>query len=171
MIENKSQKAVQKEPKQQLKDARSSYLSDFGGIEHRLELVDSIEGVDYINDSKATDFHSTLYSLDCMEQPVIWIVSRSEFENEYELFQEQVTNKVRAVICLGETSAEMFGALAKNPVLFSEAQDISEAVEIGRQYANEGDVVLFSPACSSYELFENYKERGEAFRKAVVLRK
>lgn len=154
-----------------LKQARANYLSDFGGIEHRLELVASLDGIDYVNDSKATDFNSSLYSLDCMQQPVVWIVGKSEFETEYAVFGELVESKVRAVICLGETSPEMFGALAKHPVLFSQANDLSEAVEICRQYAEEGNVILFSPACSSYELFDNYKARGEAFRKEVLLRK
>lgn len=153
---------------EELINARKSSLSEFSGIEHRLELVTEKSGVEYINDSKATDVNSTWYSLEYMEKPVIWIIGLSDLDTDYSIFSELVQNKVKAIVCLGENKEGVLNSLLKNVDCFAEASSIKEATEISSSIAVNGDVVLFSPACSSFHLFQNYKDRGQQFRKAAM---
>ncbi|MDA9564255.1 hypothetical protein N9R81_06250 [Flavobacteriales bacterium] len=148
-------------------ESRRSTTEEYGGIEHRLELVNSINGVDYINDSKATDVNSTWYSLECMDKPVVWIVGVSDMETDYNVFSKLVSSNVKAIVCLGENVDGNLNALIERVDCFSEASSVSEAVEISKSLASTGDVVLFSPACSSFHLFQNYRDRGEQFKKSV----
>ena len=149
-------------------EARKLSLEEFSGIEHRLELVAEKEGVEYINDSKATDVNSTWYSLEYMQKPVVWIVGLSDLDTDYSIFNELVQDKVKAIICLGENKEGVLNSLVKDVDCFAEASSIKEATEIASSISMEGDVVLFSPACSSFHLFQNYKDRGQQFRKAAV---
>ncbi|MBN4062047.1 MAG: hypothetical protein COA57_02710 [Flavobacteriales bacterium] len=151
----------------QLLKARESSVAEFGNIEHRLEFVAEVNGVEYINDSKATDFNSTWYSLEFMAKPVIWIVGVSENEQDYSLFSELVENRVKSIICLGGKSEKLLGTLVFDRELISDAETMEDAVEAAECIAKDGDLVLFSPACSSFDLFQNYKDRGQQFRKAV----
>lgn len=151
-----------------LLQARKNSISEFSGIEHRLELVTAISGTEYINDSKATDFSTTLFSLSCMTRQVIWIVGTSEIQNDYSVFSELVREKVKAIVALGKNREKSLEILKKDVRFFSQSSSIEEAVEAASAFAEGNDVVLFSPACSSFEMFENYKQRGECFRKAVL---
>lgn len=150
-----------------LVQARRKSLEEFGNIEHRLELVDVIDGVDFINDSKATDVNSSWYSLYYMNQPVVWIIGNSELETDYSLFSEIAMDKVKAIVCLGGNNILINNALSGKVESILEAADLQEAVVRAKSQAEEGDVVLFSPACSSFDLFQNYKDRGHQFRKSV----
>jgi UDP-N-acetylmuramoylalanine--D-glutamate ligase len=148
--------------------ARRSSLNEFSGIEHRLELVTERAGVEYINDSKATDVNSTWYSLEFMEKPVVWIVGLSDIDTDYSIFSELVGDKVKAIICLGENKEGALNSLLANVDCFAEASSIKEATQIASSIAMDGDVVLFSPACSSFHLFQNYKDRGQQFSKTAL---
>ncbi len=151
-----------------LLSARKKSIIDFNGIEHRMEKVTEINGTEYINDSKATDFTATFYSLSSMSKPVIWIVGSSEVQNDFLAFSELVKEKVKAIVCLGKNNSHSFNLLKKEVKFFAEVNTISEAVESASSFACGDDVVLFSPACPSFEMFESYKQRGECFRKAVL---
>lgn len=168
-LKNKLTEARSKsEVKDKLVEARKSSLSDFGAIEHRLELVTVKNGVEYINDSKATDVNSTWYSLEFVEKPIIWIIGLSDLDTDYSIFRDLVLSKVKAIVCLGENKEGVLNSLLKDVDCFAEASSIHEATEICSSIAMSGDVVLFSPACSSYHLFQNYKDRGEQFRKSAM---
>jgi UDP-N-acetylmuramoylalanine--D-glutamate ligase len=153
--------------KDELIQSRSNSVREFGGIAHRLEFVDVVNGVEYINDSKATDVNSTWCSLEFMEKPVVWIVGSSEVDTDYGVFADMAKEKVKAIVCLGKNKEVVFDSLVKCVDMFAEAISIDEAVEIAGSFAKDGEVVLFSPACSSYDLFQNYKDRGQQFRKLV----
>ena len=152
----------------ELTQARKNSLADFGSIEHRLELVDTLEGVDFINDSKATDVNSTWYSLYYMNQPVVWILGTNDQDTDYSLFSEIANEKVKVIICLGAENIGIRRALASDVDFIIEASTLEEAADLAKRNSKEGDVVLFSPACSSFDLFQDYKDRGELFRQEVA---
>ncbi len=142
-------------------------LSDFQNVEHRLERVATVHGVEFINDSKATNVNSAWYALESMRQPVIWIAGGEEHGNDYSQLVPLVKQKVKAIVCLGKDNSrlkEAFGALVKDMVETTTAQ---QAVQAAYALAEEGDAVLLSPACKSFDLFANYEERGRAFKAAV----
>lgn len=152
----------------ELIQARKNSISEFSGIEHRLELVAEINETEYFNDSKATDFSTSWFSLSCMDKPVIWIVGGSEILDDYSVFSDLVRDKVKAIVSIGKTKGQNLDSLKKEVQFFSQVSSVEEAVEAASAFATGKDVVLFSPACPSFEMFENYKQRGEAFRKKVV---
>ncbi len=142
-------------------------LNSFKNDPHRLESVAKVNGVEYINDSKATNVDSAYFGLKAMTQPVVLIMGGIDKGNDYTLLTELVEEKVKALICLGadnEKLIEFFSPIVKN---IEEASGAIEAVQRASVYAEEGDVVLLSPACSSFDLFENYKARGDKFKEAV----
>jgi UDP-N-acetylmuramoylalanine--D-glutamate ligase len=151
-----------------LMQARKNSIQEFSGIEHRLEVVAERNGVEYINDSKATDFTTSWYSLSCMNKPVIWILGISEMQDDYSVFADIVKEKVKAIIVFGRSENNQVYFLRKLITNFSEVLTVEEAVETASSLAHVGEAVLFSPACSSFEMFENYKQRGEYFRKCVL---
>lgn len=151
-----------------LLNARKNSIIEFSGIEHRLELVTEINGTEYINDSKATDFTTSLFSLSCMTKPVIWIVGVSEIKEDYSVFSELVKEKVKAIVSLGTNKEKNLETLKQDVQFFSHVSSVEDAVEAASAFAGGDDVILFSPACSSFEMFENYKQRGEYFRQAVM---
>lgn len=142
-------------------------LTDFEGIEHRLEKVTKVRGVEYINDSKATNVNSTWYALECMSEPVIWIVGGVDKGNDYDELKEVVGQKVKAIICLGVDNTKIVQAFKDIVPVIEETQSMQQAVKLGYQMGKKGDVVLLSPACASFDLFENYEERGRAFKTSV----
>lgn len=152
----------------ELINARKSGMSEFTGIAHRLEVVAEINGTEYVNDSKATDFTATLFSLSCMTRPVIWIVGSSEMQNDYSVFSELVKDKVKGIVCFGKCREKSMDMLKKDVSYFSQVASLDEAVEAASAFAGSEDVVLFSPACPSFEMFESYKHRGECFKSAVI---
>ncbi|MBK9176182.1 MAG: UDP-N-acetylmuramoyl-L-alanine--D-glutamate ligase [Flavobacteriales bacterium] len=142
-------------------------LSDFQNVEHRLERVANVHGVEFINDSKATNVNSAWYALESMRKRVIWIVGGEEHGNDYAQLLPLVKEKVKAIVCLGKDNSrikEAFGAVVKDLV---ETTTADHAVKASYALAEDGDVVLLSPACKSFDLFENYEERGRLFKAAV----
>ncbi|MBI5916177.1 MAG: UDP-N-acetylmuramoyl-L-alanine--D-glutamate ligase [Bacteroidetes bacterium] len=143
-------------------------LNTFVNAPHRLEFVAEINGVEYVNDSKATNVDSVFYALQAMEKPVVWIAGGTDKGNDYSQIEDLVRQKVKALICLGVDNSKLlrvFSPLLKN---IEETGSASEAVERATIYAESGDVVLLSPACASFDLFNNYEDRGEQFKKAVM---
>ena len=142
-------------------------LENFQGVEHRLEHVLKINKVEYINDSKATNVNATYYALESMDAPTVWIVGGQDKGNNYnELFQF-VNEKVKAIICLGVDNTKLFENFGNMVDVIVETQFMSEAVKIAYKIAESGDNVLLSPACASFDLFENYEDRGRQFKNAV----
>jgi UDP-N-acetylmuramoylalanine--D-glutamate ligase len=146
-------------------------LSTFVNAPHRLEFVATINGIDYINDSKATNVDSVFYALLAMKQPVIWIAGGTDKGNDYSTLDRFVESRVKSLICLGIDNSKLmahYSPIVKN---IEEAKSMQEAVSLASNYAEEGDVVLLSPACASFDLFKNYEDRGEQFKKEVGSRK
>jgi UDP-N-acetylmuramoylalanine--D-glutamate ligase len=142
-------------------------LSDFQGVEHRLEPVITVCGINFINDSKATNVNSTWYALECMENNIIWIVGGIDKGNDYsELFQV-VSKKVRAVVCLGKDNRKIVEAFKDKVPTIVETTSMEEAVRSSYYLARKGETVLLSPACASFDLFRNYEDRGRQFKAAV----
>jgi UDP-N-acetylmuramoylalanine--D-glutamate ligase len=149
------------------KDVIRESLSDFQGVEHRLEPVITVCGINFINDSKATNVNSTWYALECMETQVVWIAGGIDKGNEYsELFQV-VRKKVKAVVCLGKENKKIIDAFKDKVPTIVETTSMEEAVRTSYYLAAKGDTVLLSPACASFDLFNNYEDRGRQFKKAV----
>ncbi len=142
-------------------------LSDFQNIAHRLEFVANIHGVSYINDSKATNVNSTWYALESMDRPVIWIAGGIDKGNDYEQLMPMVKKKVKAIICLGTDNSKLYEAFGSAIETFAEANSADEAVFLASNIARNNDIVLLSPACASFDLFENYEDRGNQFKEAV----
>ncbi len=149
------------------KDAIRESLMDFRALEHRLESVVKVHGVDFINDSKATNVNSTWYALESMDKPVIWIAGGVDKGNDYSQLTELVRKKVKAVICLGTDNRKLHDAFSRNVDLMVNTQSMVEAVRMAYHLSNPGDVVLLSPACASFDLFRNYEDRGWQFKLAV----
>lgn len=142
-------------------------LADFHNAEHRLEFVNTVHGIDFINDSKATNVNSTWYALESMQKPIIWIAGGVDKGNDYEMLSEMVKQKVKVIICLGTDNKKIkkaFGALVPE---FIETTSATDAVRAAYKMGKKGDVVLLSPACASFDLFKNYEDRGQQFKAAV----
>ncbi|GAA4813131.1 UDP-N-acetylmuramoyl-L-alanine--D-glutamate ligase [Litoribaculum gwangyangense] len=142
-------------------------LENFQGVEHRLEEVLKINKVHYINDSKATNVNATYYALESMNAPTVWIVGGVDKGNNYEELFQFVNEKVKAIICLGVDNEKLFNTFGNMVDIIVETQFMSEAVKIAYKIAEAGDNVLLSPACASFDLFENYEDRGRQFKNAV----
>ncbi|MBI3512347.1 MAG: UDP-N-acetylmuramoyl-L-alanine--D-glutamate ligase [Bacteroidetes bacterium] len=142
-------------------------LADVQNIEHRMEFVARVNNIDFINDSKATNVNSTWFALESMTTPVVWIVGGVDKGNDYASLVELVKTKVKAIVILGTENAKIkkiFGSVVKN---ISEAKTAQQAVTLSSRFATKGDTVLLSPACASFDLFENYEDRGRQFKNAV----
>jgi UDP-N-acetylmuramoylalanine--D-glutamate ligase len=142
-------------------------LENFHGVEHRLEYVLKINKVQYINDSKATNVNATYYALESMDAPTVWIVGGVDKGNSYEELFQFVNEKVKAIICLGVDNEKLMNNFGNMVDIIVETQFMSEAVKIAYKIAEAGDNVLLSPACASFDLFENYEDRGRQFKNAV----
>ncbi|MAW96499.1 MULTISPECIES: UDP-N-acetylmuramoyl-L-alanine--D-glutamate ligase [unclassified Leeuwenhoekiella] len=142
-------------------------LEGFQGAEHRLEHVLKINHVSYINDSKATNVNATFYALDSMSSPTVWIVGGVDKGNDYKDLFPLVNEKVKAIICLGKDNSKLLQAFGNMVETIVETQFMSEAVKIAYKLSEKGDSVLLSPACASFDLFENYEDRGRQFKEAV----
>jgi len=149
------------------KESLKQSLSDFQNIAHRLEFVSSVHGISFINDSKATNVNSTWYALEYVDKPTVWIAGGVDKGNDYESLKLLVKEKVKAIVCLGLDNSrihEAFGELVPDIINTESAED---AVIEAYQLASKGDIVLLSPACSSFDLFESYEDRGNQFKQAV----
>lgn len=142
-------------------------LSNFQGVEHRLEKVLKIQNVQYINDSKATNVNATFFALDSMTSPTIWIVGGVDKGNDYSELMALVHEKVKAIICLGVENKKIIDAFGNVVDLMVEVDNMHDAVNTARHIAEKGDAVLLSPACASFDLFENYEDRGNQFKREV----
>jgi UDP-N-acetylmuramoylalanine--D-glutamate ligase len=149
------------------KDTIRESLEDFEGAEHRLEFVLKINGVRYINDSKATNVNATFYALDSVKTPTVWIVGGVDKGNDYLDLMPFVREKVKAIICLGLDNQKIMQTFGNVVDLIVETAGAEEAVKVAYKIAEKGDTVLLSPACASYDLFENYEDRGNKFKEAV----
>jgi UDP-N-acetylmuramoylalanine--D-glutamate ligase len=142
-------------------------LSDFQGVEHRLEKVLKIQNVQYVNDSKATNVNAAFYALDSMNAPTVWIVGGVDKGNDYAELMPLVREKVKAIICLGIDNKKIIDAFGDVVDEMIEAQNMVDAVKLAQRMSEKGDTVLLSPACASFDLFENYEDRGRQFKQAV----
>ena len=142
-------------------------LSNFQGAEHRLEKVLKIQNVQYINDSKATNVNATFFELDSMNTPTIWIVGGVDKGNDYDELMSLVREKVKGIICLGVDNQKLFNTFNSVVDVMIETTSMTEAVKIAQKMAEKGDTVLLSPCCASFDLFENYEDRGRQFKNAV----
>jgi UDP-N-acetylmuramoylalanine--D-glutamate ligase len=142
-------------------------LADFQGVEHRLEPVITVCGINFINDSKATNVNSTWYALECMENPIIWIVGGVDKGNDYSELFPLVKQKIKAIVCLGKDNKKIIEAFKDKIETIVETSSMEEAVRSSYYLAKKGETVLLSPACASFDLFKNYEDRGRQFKKAV----
>ncbi|UWY30030.1 UDP-N-acetylmuramoyl-L-alanine--D-glutamate ligase [Flavobacterium sp. TR2] len=142
-------------------------LSNFQGVEHRLEKVLKIQNVQYINDSKATNVNATFFALDSMNAPTVWIVGGVDKGNDYNELMSLVREKVKAIICLGIDNRKIIDAFGNVVDIMVEVNNMNDAVKTAQRLTEKGDVVLLSPACASFDLFENYEDRGKQFKQAV----
>ncbi|MDR6764459.1 UDP-N-acetylmuramoylalanine--D-glutamate ligase [Flavobacterium sp. 2755] len=142
-------------------------LSNFQGVEHRLEKVLKIQNVQYINDSKATNVNATFFALDSMNVPTVWIVGGVDKGNDYNELMPLVREKVKAIICLGVDNHKIINAFGDVVDIMVEVNNMSDAVKTAQKLTEKGDAVLLSPACASFDLFENYEDRGKQFKQAV----
>jgi UDP-N-acetylmuramoylalanine--D-glutamate ligase len=149
--------------KEKIRDA----IQTFEGLEHRMFKVATVRGVEFIDDSKATNVNSTWYALESMTKPVILILGGVDKGNDYSFIKELVKEKVKGIVCLGVDNTKIHEALGKDVPFMVNAQSAKDAVAAAFHFADKGDVVLLSPACASFDLFKNYEDRGNQFIKAV----
>ena len=154
-----------------LVNIRNNYLREclngFKGAPHRLEVVKVVYGFTYVNDSKATNVNSVFYALDTIKTPIVWIVGGQDKGNDYNSLLPYVHEKVRAIVCLGVDNTPIIQSFYNTIGTLVETRSMDEAVKLAQGFAQEGDTVLLSPACASFDLFKNYEERGDLFKAAV----
>lgn len=149
------------------KETIAESLLDFEGVEHRLEYVQKINGVQFINDSKATNVNAVFYALECMDSPTIWVVGGVDKGNDYTDLLPLVREKVKAIVCLGLDNQKIIETFGNVVDVLVETAGAEEAVKVANKIAKAGDAVLLSPACASFDLFENYEDRGRKFKEAI----
>ena len=142
-------------------------LSNFQGVEHRLEKVLKIQNVQYINDSKATNVNASFFALDSMNTPTVWIVGGVDKGNDYNELMSLVREKVKAIICLGVDNKKIIDVFGNVVDIMVEVDNMNDAVKMAQRLTEKGDSVLLSPACASFDLFESYEDRGNQFKQAV----
>ena len=149
------------------KDKIREAIESFETLEHRMEPVLTVRGVEFINDSKATNVNSTWYALESMEKPTILILGGVDKGNDYSLLLDLVKEKVKAIVCMGLDNRKIHEAFGNDVQLIVNTTTAAEAVQAAFHFAEKGDVVLLSPACASFDLFKNYEDRGRQFKEAV----
>lgn len=142
-------------------------VSNFHSLEHRMEFVATVKGVDFINDSKATNVNSTWYALESMQKPTILILGGVDKGNDYALVADLVKDKVKAIVCMGTDNAKLIAYFKDKVAQIIEVDSAKKAVNASFKLAEKGDVVLLSPACASFDLFKNYEDRGHQFKESV----
>ena len=143
-------------------------LMTFQAVEHRLELVTEIEGVKYINDSKATNVNATYYALESMKNPTVWIVGGLDKGNDYTEIEDLVKRKVKAIVCLGIDNQKIIDFFKNKKEFIYSTSSMKDAVEISKSLVKSGDTVLLSPCCASFDLFKSYEDRGRQFKEQVL---
>jgi UDP-N-acetylmuramoylalanine--D-glutamate ligase len=149
------------------KDKIRDAFTDFRNAEHRLEKVAVVRGVEFINDSKATNVNSTWYALECVDRPVIWIAGGVDKGNDYTPLIPLVEKKVKCIIALGTDVLKIHKAFSHKVDMIVNTSSMAECVKMAYHMSNKGDIVLLSPACASFDLFEDYQDRGRQFKAAV----
>lgn len=142
-------------------------LSDFENIEHRLEYVAKINDIEFFNDSKSTNVNSAWYALESFDKPIVWIAGGVDKGNDYSMLKDLVKAKVKAIVCMGKDNKKLIKAFKAVVPVIEETSSAEEAVAVAYRLGKKGDVVLLSPACASFDLFENYEDRGNKFKAAV----
>jgi UDP-N-acetylmuramoylalanine--D-glutamate ligase len=142
-------------------------IQSFEALEHRMEHVGTVRGVEFVNDSKATNVNSTWYALESMTKPTILILGGVDKGNDYSFIMELVKEKVKAIVCMGLDNRKIHEAFGKDVELIVNTKTAKEAVQAAFHFAERGDTVLLSPACASFDLFKNYEDRGRQFKEAV----
>lgn len=150
-----------------LMTARKSLVKNLDTMDHRMEAVGEVDGVTYINDSKATGILDTRDSLKCINQPIIWIACSTPHDRDYSLIDKYVKYKIKSIVVFGTGGDDIKNSFEDKVDDFVRAANLYEAVAQAKRWAGSGDVVLFSPSCASFDLFTNYVERGNAFKKVV----
>ena len=148
---------------QQLRES----LADFKGVEHRLEHFLKVHGIEFVNDSKATNVNSTWYALESIQKPIVWIVGGIDKGNDYSMLHDLAREKVKAIVCLGKNIEKIHAAFDEIVDNVVDTMSMEEAVKTAYYLARNGDTVLLSPACASFDLFENYEDRGMQFKREV----
>jgi UDP-N-acetylmuramoylalanine--D-glutamate ligase len=149
---------------------KKSLLDSFGGFrneEHRMEYVASVRGIEFINDSKATNVNATWYALEQMTKPLVWIVGGQDTKNDYKALKPLVEKQVRAIVCLGVDNTKIYKEFGDMVDAIVETTSAKDAVDAAYRFAETGEAVLFSPAAPSFDLFESYEDRGNQFKNAV----
>jgi UDP-N-acetylmuramoylalanine--D-glutamate ligase len=149
------------------KESIRQSLSDFQNVEHRLEYVATIHGVEFINDSKATNVNSTWFALESMVKPVIWIAGGIDKGNDYSRLFDLVSKKVKAIVCMGSDNRLIIDAFRDKVESIYETRSAEQAVVLSNTISKPGDVVLLSPACASFDMFNDYEHRGRVFKEIV----
>jgi UDP-N-acetylmuramoylalanine--D-glutamate ligase len=149
------------------KDKIREAVQSFESLEHRMEYVSTVRGVEFINDSKATNVNSTWYALESMQKPVVLILGGIDKGNDYSLMRDLVKEKVKAIVCMGLDNRKIHDAFQNDVPVIVNTSSAGEAVKSSFHLADKGDVVLLSPACASFDLFKNYEDRGNQFKEAV----
>ena len=149
------------------KDKIREAVQSFESLEHRMEYVSTVRGVEFINDSKATNVNSTWYALESMQKPVVLILGGIDKGNDYSLMRDLVKEKVKAIVCMGLDNHKIHDAFQNDVPVIVNTSSAIEAVKSSFQLAEKGDIVLLSPACASFDLFKNYEDRGNQFKEAV----
>jgi UDP-N-acetylmuramoylalanine--D-glutamate ligase len=149
------------------KDKIREAVQSFESLEHRMEYVSTVRGVEFINDSKATNVNSTWFALESMQKPVVLILGGVDKGNDYSLIRSLVKEKVKAIVCMGVDNRKIHEAFQNDVPVIVNTSSAREAVKSSFHLADKGDVVLLSPACASFDLFKNYEDRGKQFKEAV----
>jgi UDP-N-acetylmuramoylalanine--D-glutamate ligase len=149
------------------KETIKQCMSDFQKEEHRLEFVTNIAGIEFVNDSKATNVNTSWYSLEEFNCPVIWIAGGTDNGNDYTKLLDVVKRRVKTMICLGSNNSKIHEYFAPYVKTIVETSSMEEAVDYAYSIGEKGDVVLLSPACASFDLYSDYRDRGKAFKSAV----
>ena len=149
------------------KDVIRRSLQDFEAVEHRLEYVRTVDGVRYVNDSKATNVNSCWYALESMSTPTVLILGGKDKGNDYTEIEALVKQKVKAIICMGKDNAKLLDFFTGKVPVIKDTHSIADALSEARAVASQGDTVLLSPCCASFDLFKSYEDRGEQFKDIV----
>ncbi len=154
-----------------IKEVRSNFIKecfcDFQQIEHRMENVGNVHGIEFINDSRSTNINSTWFTLECMSKPIIWIAGGKDTGIDYTLLKPLLRVKVKSIIFLGIDSRNFISSMSDLKIPITDASTMDEAVELAYLAGTMGDIILLSPGCASFDLFKDYEERGNAFKKVV----
>ena len=142
-------------------------VNTFESLEHRLEYVATVRGVDFINDSKATNVNSTWYALESIKKSAVLILGGIDKGNDYSIIEDLVKQKVKAIVCMGTDNRKIHEAFGNEVELIVNTNNAKDAVQSAFHFADKGDVILLSPACASFDLFKNYEDRGRQFKNAV----